>query len=67
MSKPYEKVEFKGKMNMDYFFKGLARAKEMMAKRLFDADLEIEYTYRNKTEEEMRIEKEIKKLEKEVI
>ncbi|MGX8126482.1 hypothetical protein ACWTV9_09495 [Clostridioides difficile] len=67
MSKSYEKVEFKGKMNMDYFCKGLARAKEMMAKRLFDVDLEIKYTYRKKTEEEIKIEEEMKKLEKEVI
>ncbi|ENY8537702.1 hypothetical protein MO316_13170 [Clostridioides difficile] len=66
MSKPYEKVEFKGEMNMDYFCKGLARVKEMMIKRLFDVDLEIKCTYRKKTEEEMKAEKE-KKLEKEVI
>ncbi|MCC0670801.1 hypothetical protein IC216_02230 [Clostridioides sp. ES-S-0145-01] len=64
MSKTCEKTE--NKMNMDYFCKGLARAKEMMAKRLFDVDLEIKYTYRKKTEEEMRAEKE-KKLKKEVI
>ena len=43
MSKPYEKVEFKGEMNMDYFCKGLARAKEMMIKRLFDVDLNKVY------------------------
>ncbi|MCE4883754.1 hypothetical protein LW316_09470 [Clostridioides difficile] len=69
MSKPYENIEIKNenKMNMDYFCKGLARAKEMMAKRLFDVDLEIKCTYRKKTEEEIKVEKEMKKLKKEVI
>ncbi|EMJ5758546.1 hypothetical protein QCG29_000066 [Clostridioides difficile] len=67
MSKSYEKIEAENKMNMDLFCKGYARAKEMMIKRLFDVDLEIKYTYRKKTEEEMKTEKEIEKLEKEVI
>lgn len=66
MPKVCERIETENKMNMDYFCKGLARVKEMMIKRLFDVDLEIKCTYRKKTEEEMKAEKE-KKLEKEVI
>ncbi|MCC0637049.1 hypothetical protein [Clostridioides sp. ES-S-0001-02] len=60
MAKAYKAV-FENKMNMDLFCAGYARAKEMMAKRLFNQEIEYRITHREMTEEE------IKKLEKEVI
>ncbi|MDI3074616.1 hypothetical protein QJL41_08735 [Clostridioides difficile] len=60
MAKAYKAV-FENKMNMNLFCEGYARAKEMMAERLFNQEIEYRITHREMTEEE------IKKLEKEVI
>ncbi|CZR95534.1 MULTISPECIES: hypothetical protein [Clostridioides] len=66
MAKSY-KVVFENKMNMDLFCEGYARAKEMMAERLFNQEIECKITHREKTEEELKADEELKKSEKEVI
>lgn len=60
MAKTY-RATFENKMNMDLFCEGYARVKEMMAERLFNQEIEYKITHGEMTE------KELKKVEKEVI